>query len=200
MRETIRIRLNPTLARSTPEIFLYLSLLNCMINPSYQSFYLFVAYNSIKLSNWGIKHLIIKPIYEYLGKKSLPILGIGKRPANATSCGTYLDGLLSTTYGMPSGHSQIAWSVAVYFILKMIKKWYNNDKDNKPITILGYMWLILSCIIILGIATYISYSRVYIEGCHTIQQVIIGGIIGCVMGFLVFFFETPVINLLSSIY
>ena len=82
----------------------------------------------------------------------------------------------------------------------MIKKWYNNDKDNKPITILGYMWLILSCIFILGIATYISYSRVYIEGCHTIQQVIIGGILGSIMGFLVFFFENPVINLLSSIY
>ena len=200
MNITIRNKLNPTLSRSTPEIFLYLSLLNCMINPSYQSFYLFVAYNSINLSNWIIKHLIVKPIYEHLGTKSLPILGIGKRPTNATSCGTYLDGLLSTTYGMPSGHSQIAWSVAIYFILKIIKNWYNNDKENKPITIIGYIWIILSCIIILGIATYISYSRVYIEGCHTIQQVIIGGILGCVMGFLVFFFETPVINLLSSIY
>jgi len=200
MNTSKRNNLNPTLSRSTPVIFSYLSLLNCMINPSYQSFYLFVAFNSINLSNWIIKHLIVKPIYEHLGTKSLPILGIGKRPENATSCGTYLDGLLSTTYGMPSGHSQIAWSVAVYFILKMIKKWYNNDKDNKPITILGYMWLILSCIIILGIATYISYSRVYIEGCHTIQQVIIGGILGSIMGFLVFFFENPVINLLSSIY
>jgi len=200
MNTSKRNNLNPTLSRSTPVIFSYLSLLNCMINPSYQSFYLFVAFNSINLSNWIIKHLIVKPIYEHLGKKSLPILGIGKRPANATSCGTYLDGLLSTTYGMPSGHSQIAWSVAIYFILKMIKKWYNNDKDNKPITILGYIWLILSCIFILGIATYISYSRVYIEGCHTIQQVIIGGILGSIMGFLVFFFETPVINLLSSIY
>ena len=200
MNTSKRNKLNPTLSRSTPEIFLYLSLLNCMINPSYQSVYLFGAYNSIKLSNWVIKHLIVKPIYEYLGKKSLPILGIGKRPENATSCGAYLDGILSTTYGMPSGHSQIAWSIAIYFILKMIKKWYNNDKENKPITILGYRWLIISCIFILGIATYISYSRVYIEGCHTIQQVIIGGLIGSIMGFLVFFFETPVINLLSNIY
>jgi len=171
-----------------------------MINPTYQSFYLFISYIIISLSNWCIKHLIAKPIYEHLGKKSLPILGIGKRPANATSCGTYLDGRISTTYGMPSGHSQIAWSVAIYFLLKMIKKWYNNKKNNKPITILGYIWLILSCIVILGIATYISYSRVYIEGCHSIQQVIIGGIIGSIMGFLVFFFENQVINLLSSIY
>ena len=200
MNTSKRNNLNPTLSRSTPVIFSYLSLLNCMINPSYQSFYLFVAFNSINLSNWIIKHLIVKPIYEHLGKKSLPILGIGKRPADATGCGTYLDGLLSTTYGMPSGHSQIAWSVAIYFILKIIKNWYNNDKENKPITIIGYIWIILSCIVILGIATYISYSRVYIEGCHTIQQVIIGGILGSIMGFLVFFFETPVINLLSSLY
>ena len=200
MNTSKRNNLNPTLSRSTPVIFSYLSLLNCMINPSYQSFYLFVAFNSINLSNWIIKHLIVKPIYEHLGKKTLPILGIGTRPLNATSCGIFLDGSVSTSYGMPSGHSQIAWSVAIYFILKIIKNWYNNDKDNKPITIIGYIWIILSCIIILGIATYISYSRVYIEGCHTIQQVIIGGILGCVMGFLVFFFETPVINLLSSIY
>ena len=195
-----RTDLYPTLSRISPVICFYITLFNCIIFPSYNSFYLFVSYNIILGSNWFIKHLIFKPIYEHLGKKSLPILGIAKRPANAISCGTYLDGILSTTYGMPSGHSQLAWSITTYVILKMIKKWYNSDKENKPITILGYIWLILSCILIVGIAVYISYSRVYIEGCHTIQQVIIGGIIGSIMGFLVFFFETPVIDLLSNIY
>ena len=194
-----RYKLNPTLARYSPILYFYALLLYCIIQPSYSSLYLFISFNIIIISNILLKY-ISKSIYLLFNIETIPLLGIGKRPANATSCGTYLDGLLSTTYGMPSGHSQIAWSVAIYFILKMIKKWYNNDKDNKPITILGYIWLILSCIFILGIATYISYSRVYIEGCHTIQQVIIGGILGSIMGFLVFFFENPVINLLSSIY
>jgi len=200
MNTSKRNYLKPTLTRSTPAIFFCLTLLNCMVNPSYQSFYLFIAYNSINISNWIIKHLIVKPIYESLGKKSLPILGIGTRPPNATSCGIFLDGRVSTSYGMPSGHSQIAWAIAIYLIFKIIKKWYKNDKDNKAITIVGYIWLLISCISILSIAVYVSYSRVYIEGCHTIQQVIIGGIIGSIMGFLVFFFETPVINLLSRIY
>jgi len=194
-----RYKLNPTLARYSPILYVYALLLYCIIQPSYSSLYLFISFNIIIISNILLKY-ISKSIYLLFNIETIPLLGIGKRPENATSCGTYLDGLLSTTYGMPSGHSQIAWSVAIYFILKIIKKWYNNDKDNKPITILGYMWLILSCIFILGIATYISYSRVYIEGCHTIQQVIIGGILGSIMGFLVFFFENPVINLLSSIY
>ena len=194
-----RYKLNPTLARYSPILYFYALLLYCIIQPSYSSLYLFISFNIIIISNILLKY-ISKSIYLLFNIETIPLLGIGKRPANATSCGTYLDGLLSTTYGMPSGHSQIAWSVAIYFILKMIKKWYNNDKDNKPITILGYIWLILSCIFILGIATYISYSRVYIEGCHTIQQVIIGGILGSIMGFLVFFFENPVIKLLSSIY
>jgi membrane-associated phospholipid phosphatase len=194
-----RYKLNPTLARSSPILYFYALLLYCIIQPSYSSLYLFITFNIIVISNILLKY-ISKSIYSLFNIETIPLLGIGKRPENATSCGTYLDGLLSTTYGMPSGHSQIAWSVAIYFILKIIKNWYNNDKENKPITIIGYIWIILSCIIILGIATYISYSRVYIEGCHTIQQVIIGGILGCVMGFLVFFFETPVINLLSSIY
>lgn len=194
-----RYKLNPTLARYSPILYFYALLLYCIIQPSYSSLYLFISFNIIIISNILLKY-ISKSIYLLFNIETIPLLGIGKRPENATSCGTYLDGLLSTTYGMPSGHSQIAWSVAIYFILKMIKKWYNNDKDNKPITILGYIWLILSCIFILGIATYISYSRVYIEGCHTIQQVIIGGILGSIMGFLVFFFENPIIKLLSSIY
>jgi len=194
-----RYKLNPTLARYSPILYFYALLLYCIIQPSYSSLYLFISFNIIIISNILLKY-ISKSIYLLFNIETIPLLGIGKRPENATSCGTYLDGLLSTTYGMPSGHSQIAWSVAIYFILKMIKKWYNNNKDTKPIAIVGYMWLILSCIFILGIATYISYSRVYIEGCHTIQQVIIGGILGSIMGFLVFFFENPVINLLSSIY
>ena len=193
-----RNKLNPTLTRFSPILYFYTLLLYCIIKPSYYSLYLFISFNIIGISNILLKY-ISKSIYSLFNIETIPLLGIGKRPENAINCGTYLDGVPSTTYGMPSGHSQFAWAVAIYFILKIIKKSYNKTQHT-PIKIFGYMWLILSCIIILGIATYISYSRVYIEGCHTIQQVIIGGIIGCVMGFLVFFFENPVINLLSSIY
>ena len=45
---------------------------------------------------------------------------------------------------------------------------------------------------ILGVSIYISYSRVYIEGCHTIQQVIVGGTVGILLGFLAFYFEDDI--------
>lgn len=38
--------------------------------------------------------------------------------------------------------------------------------------------------VLIGVSTLISYSRVYVEGCHTIQQVIIGGLIGIITGYI----------------
>jgi membrane-associated phospholipid phosphatase len=193
-----RNELAPTLARTSPVIFLILTLINCIINPSYNSFYLFISYCLILISNWSIKHLIVKQLYNYLGKKSLPILGIGSRPNKASGCKFLNDGILSYSYGMPSGHSQIAWAFTTYIICKIIKNIYKKDDKNndKILTIFNYIWLIVSCIIVLLVALYISYSRVYIEGCHTIQQVIIGGILGIISGFIIYYFENDIINLI----
>ena len=190
-----RNELAPTLARISPVIFFILTIINCIINPSYNSFYLFISYCLILISNWSIKHLIVKQLYNYLGKKSLPILGIGSRPNKASGCKLLNDGILSYSYGMPSGHSQIAWAFTTYIICKIIKNIYKKDKNNKIVTIFDYSWLI-SCIIILLVALYISYSRVYIEGCHTIQQVGVGFIIGIVSGFIIYYFENVIINLI----
>ena len=192
-----RNELAPTLARTSPVIFFILTIINCIINPSYNSFYLFISYCLILISNWSLKHLIVKQLYNYFDKKSFPILGIGSRPNKATGCSFVNDGIIATDYGMPSGHSQIAWAVATYIICKIIKHNYKKYKNNnKIVKILDYSWLIVSCIIILLVALYISYSRVYIEGCHTIQQVIIGGILGIVSGFIIYYFENDIINLI----
>ena len=199
-----RQELYPTISRTSPVLFLYITLLNCIVNPSYNSFYLLICYYSILGSNWIIKHFFFKPIYGLLNKTSLPILGIGSRPPKAYGCSSALDNVISTSYGMPSGHSQIAWSIATYIICKIIQQWYDSvndsDKKNKVITTFGYIWLIVSCMIVLGVAIYISYSRVYIEGCHTIQQVSVGGLIGVVSGFLIYYFEKDAVNLMSNIY
>ena len=58
-----------------------------------------------------------------------------------------------------------------------------------------YSWSILSCIIVLLVALYISYSRVYIEGCHTIQQVSVGGMLGIATVFIIYYFEDTIIKL-----
>ena len=200
MNSIDRKNLLPTLSRTSPLLFLILLLFNCILAPSYGSFYLFVIYVLVVLSNWIIKHLMVKPLYKLFNKTRLPILGMGTRPSGAASCQFTLDNISSTSFGMPSGHSQIAWTVATYMIARLINNWKNANKDNKAITGFGYIWLILSCLLVLAGAFYISYSRVYIEGCHTFEQVTIGGLLGILCGFLIYYFESDAINLLSKIY
>jgi membrane-associated phospholipid phosphatase len=193
-----RKKLIPTLSRTSPVLFFIGILLNCILYPSYESFYLFIIYFIVSISNHTFKK-ISKIIYNLLNTKSLPLLGIGSRPPNANSCAFILNNVISTSYGMPSGHSQSAWTFATYFILKIIKYWYNKY-NNKNMNIIDYMWLVISCILILGSAIYISYSRVYIEGCHTFQQVIVGGLIGILSGFLIYYYEKYAIDLLHKFY
>ena len=197
-----RNKLLPTLARVSPALFLILTILNCIIVPSKNSFYLLVVYCSVLLSNNINKYVFVKPVYDFLNKSSLPILGIGARPANATSCGLILDNVSSTSYGMPSGHSQTAWTISTYLLYKIIKNFYNNKNNstNKVNKLYEYIYFIGSCILLLAGSSYISYSRVYIEGCHTIQQVIVGGLIGIFIGFLAGYYENYAVNLLSKMY
>lgn len=196
-----RNALAPTLSRTSPVLFLILIIVNCIINPSYNSFYLLISYIVVNLSNWTIKHAIFKPLYNIFNKKSISILYIGARPDKAMGCGFVNDNVLSTSYGMPSGHSQIAWTVATYIIIKIIKNMLldYHKKDNKQIIYFRYGWLILSCILILCVVVYISYSRVYIEGCHTIQQVTLGGLLGIISGFIIYYLENDIIDLIRII-
>jgi membrane-associated phospholipid phosphatase len=189
-----RNELLPTIARSSPAVIPLIALLYCMVQPSYNAFYILVLVISAHLLNFGLKTLVAKPIYNALGKKSLPVLGSGERPANANSCGLYLDGKSAKSFGMPSGHSQIVWTIGSYLLCRLVNNFIDKQSMSITITIFEYIWLIISFISILVMMMYVSYSRVYIEGCHTIQQVIIGAIVGSITGFLGFYFENSIIN------
>ena len=198
-----RQALIPTLSRLSPVIIYIIIIMKCVITPTFDSIYLFICFCIIVGSNWTLKHIIIKPLYKLLNKLTLPILGSGERPKGAHSCAYTLDNKISTSYGMPSGHSQTAWTFATYIICKIINNLNNeinkDNKNNKAMPVINYIWLSLSCIAVFCIAIYISYSRVYIEGCHTIQQVIVGGLIGIGSGFIIYYFEKDAVQLLSKI-
>jgi membrane-associated phospholipid phosphatase len=198
MKFNTRHEIIPTLSRVSPVLLIIITLLNCIVNPGYHSFYLFIIFIALFPINWIIKNLIVKPIYNLLKIEYIPILGIGKRPKGANSCQFILDNNPSFSFGMPSGHSQIIWTVGTYIICRIVNNWINNTKNHITITVLGYIWLIVSCCIILCTLIYVSYSRVYIEGCHTIQQVIVGGLIGIITGIIVFYFEDIIINSISK--
>ena len=190
------------LTRTSPILFFFLLFINCILLPSYKSFYLLIMFIIVLISNWIAKNIIFQPLYNLLGKKKLAILGLGERPTNGNDYDFTMNGFASKTFGMPSGHSQIAWTIATYIICKITmimynKKYYRNENLDCICFILP---LIILVVIVLCIALYISYSRVYVECCHTIQQVIVGGLIGIVSGFLIYYFEDYIIGIMKQIY
>lgn len=173
------------LAKHSPLLYLLLSFLYMLFSPSAYSVYLFLSLLIVLLSNQIFKYLIFKPLYNILNTNTLPILGLGSRPGNTSTSRND-----SRSFGMPSGHSQLAFAITTYIILKM----NNIDTNKKYNTYLKNSIIIMSIIV----ALYIAYSRIHI-GCHTIQQVIVGSIIGIGFGYLVFYLENYIVNQISKI-
>jgi membrane-associated phospholipid phosphatase len=107
----------------------------------------------------------INKILKYIFKNYIHING--ERPKDAKNCGCFIDleniNKKSITYGMPSGHSE-----NIFLLSTLLQKQTNNNY----IKILLYL-----------IACYGGYMRVKL-GCHTINQVIIGSLIGVIIGLL----------------
>ena len=121
---------------------------------------------------WILKHNVFQPLYAYLNTDTLPLLGRGPRPEGATNCSVFPDtsGKLATSFGMPSGHSLDACMMAMFWCLYIIYE-TNWSLPHKRLACTG-----------LGlIALLVAQSR-YRLGCHTIQQIGVGGIVGIVLG------------------
>lgn len=125
------------------------------------------------LLNDVLKLYVFKPIMD---KNEFPILGKGERPEGAKDCSDFIDpdNRESSTYGMPSGHAQTSALFGTFMILMIINERY-SDKLK-----------VLKCLIILAITLAIMISRVHF-GCHTSQQVIVGGFFGFIIAVFSFF-------------
>jgi len=153
-----------SLARFSPAIFMTSAVMIAILKPCYGSIYFLIYLIIAQLSNKIFKE-VAKRLYG--NRETLPILGRGKRPEGACGCGLINDNKPATSFGMPSGHSQIAWAVSTYLILKYSLK------------------SIPQAIFLVAIAGYISFSRVAI-GCHTTEQVVTGSVIGIISGILAY--------------
>lgn len=157
--------------------------------------YLLLVYVSSIIINHTTKICMRNFIYKNVNK-SIMVLGQGYRPKGAVSCGLTLDNIKSSSFGMPSGHSQAIWLIVSFFIIKMWVTPYNIQSvsvdykrlpnsntliQNNSITS-SLSFKISITIILLLIGVYVSLSRVLIEHCHTYRQIIIGGIIGAIIG------------------
>ena len=149
--------------RVYPLLIIFYSFLSSILHNNQKELIFTFIMLAADIFNHFIKMRVFKVI---MGDKKYPIVGSGKRPQKM-NCGLFVNGKASKSYGMPSGHSQIAWLFSTYTLL-------NLPKDTK------YRGFISAFLI--GLATLISYSRVYWSKCHTLQQVIVGGIFGVILG------------------
>jgi len=76
----------------------------------------------------------------------------------------------SHTWGMPSGHSQIISFAASFWILYLWRKSRTS-----------LAWSIIGTIIISILAILIMYSRIA-EGCHNLEQILVGSLFGTILG------------------
>tara|TARA_Y100000022_G_scaffold163662_1_gene147381 strand:- start:109 stop:708 length:600 start_codon:yes stop_codon:yes gene_type:complete len=142
-------------------------------NPAYIVFGIYITLCD-QLISFPLK-LLSKAIYGALKKDTIPILGRGPRPEGAKYCGCFitesnLEGV-SKSFGMPSGHSITAASMFAFWYLYFQENTDDVRLRRRQQTILG---IIAACVII---------SRIYL-GCHTIQQTIVGSLIGAGLGIL----------------
>lgn len=196
--------------RATPSTYLVFVSAFFLLKPSKLSLYLLISYGAILVSSKIFKK-ISERFYDITVGKNNPIwlLGLGRRPDGATDCASFLkfDKTPAMSFGMPSGHSMTTWTVVTYLLLCLYEYTHSNNIDiNNKNSILNDFtnnktinntYIFLLVVILISFATMVSYSRVPIENCHTIQQVIVGGIIGIVMGCLIYFVQRKVLDIKS---
>lgn len=165
---------------------------------SFTSFYYYERQKSYSLVisfivgaylNNFFKNKIARPIFS-LFNDYIPIFGLGSRPEGAEDCGyfTSCPRIKSSSFGFPSGHSQFAGLYSGFMIRDTLLRENNLESFssyksvyqsfirlpiNKKINIILYFSYIL----------VMMYTRVCIQGCHTLGQTIFGALIGLVLGF-----------------
>jgi len=123
---------------------------------------------------------------------------LGNRPSgcgnstgeNCTGCGIYpSSGRVSSTFGFPSGHAQILTLSSTFWTIYLVLKSRNRlrEETESGITIGTFIRILL-----MWSFTIAVYLQRIISGCHSIQQVIMGSILGVFFGFLSYYIATLV--------
>lgn len=139
-----------------------------------------------------IVHLLkylCKILYEFVGVKNFVFLGRGIRPDGAMNCGCFIDknnvNKLATSYGMPSGHSLVAGFMLAFFYKYIINTY--PDSIKRKIALIALFLFSIS----------IAISRIILN-CHTIQQVIVGFLIGLYIGSFFYDRQKYILNIVNS--
>lgn len=131
--------------------------------------------------NFFFKNYFFKPIYYSMQRSSLPLLGLGERPHDHPRL-DMLENYYSeaVSFGMPSGHSQSVLFFATFWIMYILIE-FKDKKSNNDI-----IYKCSSIIYLMIVSIVVMYNRYYYRY-HTIEQIMVGGVIGIGLGVLAFY-------------
>ena len=170
----------PNVLRAAPSIFVFVAFISALVLQNLWTTTFFIGIIASCVINGFLKDFIARPLYANFKKLSLPIIGRGPRPIGAKNCSDFIkcSDRIPTSFGMPSGHSQVAWFTIAFLIAYITYKYKQNRRRHTRIEKIKYYISVITLLIV-GIA--VSYSRVVFK-CHTYQQIMIGGLIGALVG------------------
>lgn len=168
--------------RCSELVLFWVHLFNCFVSAYVyernKSFFLVISFIFNSYLNQYLKNYVCKPIFKLVGDY-IPLLGQGTRPNGAVDCGyfTSCPNIKSSSFGFPSGHSQFAGLYSGFMIRDILSEspdfTFNSLPNTKKVNVVLYSLYIL----------VMMFSRVYIQGCHTVGQTIFGALIGISLGF-----------------
>ena len=155
--------------RAYPYFFVVMSLLIGGVYKIPSLLFLVVLIIGSSMINSKFTKPLVLQVCKYFTLETLAL-----RPKGANNCGPFIDEnrpkLSSTSYGMPSGHSLESMTISVFLIMYIHK--------HHTAGLRKYALIIIILLIGLGVCI----SRVVL-GCHTILQIIIGGLLGSIIGY-----------------
>ena len=119
----------------------------------------------------GLNHLL-KLIIKLIAP-NYPLFQRPNPPEWGCSCFPWVK--TDTSFGMPSGHSQISLFTSTFWIMYLLENYPLNWKNGLSILLLIFWGL------------YVPYTRIS-TGCHNFIQVLVGSLIGIIFGYLSYIF------------
>jgi membrane-associated phospholipid phosphatase len=163
----------------------------------------------VTLSTPILKHFIFQPLYNNYGTVKnnmhyLGILGQGERPIGHKNCKSFnndndndngnYNGKSSKSkndkyfsYGMPSGHAQLAGFVVAFILIYLYRNYNNYHNHNRDNSHNNYLQNILIICGLIAFFICVAYNRIVVQKCHTIQHIIVGGLIGAIMAIIYYY-------------
>lgn len=168
-----------SLVRATPAMIPFAGIVMMILSPSVMAGGLTAGAFISMLLNYVFKFIFKAGHYELTGGyKGLSLLGHGPRPAGAKGTGAFLEHPTlkpGTSWGMPSGHSQLAW-YAFGFLVGYVFIWRPYMFSTAHKIVAGLLGLLF--------AVTVSFSRVWVDGVHTWDQSLVGAFLGFILGLI----------------